>query len=352
MKNWTFTLFFAFTVTLAGGQDIQVPKVQNSLVTKMTATWCTICGSAAWDNYKSLVSTLNARALVMAGHVSSSSALYSPTAERLIQNFETSLSHPTFFYNNTRMGSSGTTMVNNITTNVNNANKNTPQAQAGLVATLDPGTRVLTIKSRTEFFQAVQGEYYLGFYLLEKSITAAQAARSSNETHQNVMRTALQTELFGELLASGDVTAGTTKSIQINHNLSPNFNPNNLLIAAIIWKKNGTKYEFVNLNYTGQISASVTSAQNLQLLQGFQILPNLVSDNALIRIDLPASSENISLEVFDVFGRRLQTVFQGRLSEGEHEFRIQRAAIDAPPGYYLLRLRSGQAQAVRQFILQ
>lgn len=352
MKNWIFTLFFAFTASIAVSQDIQVPKVQNSLVTKMTATWCSICGSAAWDNYKSLVSTLNTRALVMAGHASSSSALYSPTAERIIQNFEQSLSHPTFFYNTTRIGSSGSTVVNTITTNVNNANKNTPQAQAGIAATFDPGTRMLTVQSKVEFFQALQGDYFLGVYLLEKAVTSAQAARTFNETHQNVLRTALHTDPFGEPLASGNVATGTVKTIQSTLTLLPSYNPANLLIATIIWKKNGTKYEFVNLNYTGQISASVTSAQNLQLLQGFQILPNLVSDNALVRIALPASSENTSLEVFDVFGRRLQTVFQGRLSEGEHEFRIQRAVIDAPAGYYLLRLRSGQAQAVRQFVLQ
>lgn len=352
MKNWTFTLFFAFTTMLAWGQEIQVPRVQNSLVTKMTATWCTICGSTAWDNYKSLVSTLNAKALVMAGHVSTSSALYSPTAERLIQNFEQSLSHPTFFYNTTRIGSSGTTVVNTISTNVDNANKNTPQAQAGLVVTLDPGTRVLTVKSKVEFFQAVQGEYYLGVYLLEKAITAAQAARTFNETHQNVLRTALHADPFGELLANGSLPTGTVRNIQSNLTLTQNYNPANLLIAAVIWRKNGTKYEFVNLNYTGQISASVTSAQNLQLLQGFHILPNLVSDNAVVRLDLPATSESTSLEVFDVFGRRLQTVFHGRLSEGKHEFRIERAGINAPPGYYLLRLSSGREQAVRQFILQ
>jgi len=352
MKNWTFTLLLAFLSALGWSQDIPVPKVQNSLVTKMTATWCSICGSTAWDNYKSLVGSLNSKALVMAGHVSPSSALYSPTAERLIQNFETALSHPTFFYNNTRMGSSGTTMVNNISTNVNNANRNAPQAQAGLVATLDPGTRALTIKSKAEFFQSVQGEYYLGFYLLEKAVKTAQAARSSDETHQNVLRAALQSDLFGELLASGNVAPGTTKSIQVNLNLSPNFNPNNLLIAAIIWKKNGAKYDFVNLNFTGEVSATVTSAQNLQLLQGFHILPNIVSDNALVRIELPEASANAAVEVFDVFGRRIHTIYQGRLAEGKHEFHLDKAALNAPPGYYVLRLRSGREQAVRQFLVQ
>lgn len=350
MKNWTFTLFFTCLSGILWSQDILVPRVQNSLVTKMTATWCSICGSTAWDNYKSLAGSLNTKALVMAGHSSTLSSLYSPTAEKLIQNFEQSLSHPTFFYNTSRMGSSGTTMVNNITTNVNNANKNAPQAQAGLIARLDPGTRELAVQSRVEFFQPQQGEYYYGLYLLEKSVTASQAARSSNETHQNVMRIALHSNTFGELLANGNVAEGTIKGMITTFPLPANFNPANLIVAGIIWKKNGTKFDFVNLNYTSQISTSVTGTMDVALLQGFNVLPNIISDGALVTLDLPAYSGNTALELFDVFGRKVHTVFQGRLQEGEHQFRLDRSAFQAPPGYYLLRLRHGAAQATRQLL--
>jgi hypothetical protein len=350
MKNWTFTLFFTCLSGLLWAQDITVPRTQNSLVTKMTATWCSICGSTAWDNYKSLVGSLNTKALVMAGHSSTSSSLYSPTAEKLIQNFEQSLSHPTFFYNTTRIGSSGTTMVNNITNNVNNANKTAPQAQAGLIARLDPGTRELVVQSRIEFFQPQQGEYYYAIYLLEKTVTAPQAARPSNETHQNVMRTALHANPFGDLLSSGNTAEGTIKGVITTFPLPAGYNPANLIIAGIIWKKNGTKFDFVNLNYTGQVSVSVTSTMDARLLQGFKVFPNPISNSALVTLNLPAPAGNTDLELFDVFGRKIHTVFQGRLQEGQHQFYLDRSAFKAPPGYYLLRLRHGAAQATQQLL--
>lgn len=352
MKNRTFTLFFTLLLSSAMAQDIQVPKVQNSLVTKLTATWCTICGGAAWDNYKTLSTNLGSKALVMAGHSSTSSKLYSPTAAAIIQNFDFVASQPSFFYNATRIGSSGTTVVNTITTNVNNANAQTPLAQSGLLVRFDPGTRELTVQARAEFFSAATGEFSLGLYLLERSVNAEQAARSSNEIHQNVLRTSLFPEVFGQSLANGSITEGTTKGFVTTQVLPTSFNTNNLAIAAIIWRKNGTKQEVVNVNWTSQISASVTSVQDLALLQGFHIAPNILEEQAQVRVLLPGDASQTRLDVFDMHGRLVYTLFKGRLSGGEHQFELSRTALAGAAGQYVLRLRHGSAQASRTFILR
>jgi hypothetical protein len=209
----------------------------------------------------------------------------------------------------------------------------------------------LTVQSRAEFFRTGEGEFFFGLYLLEKSVVASQAARSSNETHQNVLRTSLFTEAFGQPLATGAVVEGTIKGFMTTYTLPANYNVGNLTIAGIIWRKNGARYEVVNVNWTDKISASVTSVQDVRLLQGFQIWPNVLTEQAQVRIQLPANAGIVHLDIYDMQGRRIQTLFQGRLAEGEHQFLLNRSAIPAS-GQYVLRLRAGKAQASRLFIAQ
>ena len=84
MKQIIYSLVFLAIATAASSQttNITVPKTQKGVVTKLAATWCPFCGSEAWDTYKNMVSDLSSKSLVMVAHRSTSSRLYSATAER------------------------------------------------------------------------------------------------------------------------------------------------------------------------------------------------------------------------------------------------------------------------------
>ena len=105
MQRYFTLLFLCCTVYfLQAQEDIVVPKTQMSLITKRTATWCPICGaSRAWDLKNSMIQEHTGKALVIAGHHSQGSQLYSGAAEDLIDNFQTTFSQPVFMFTRIRL---------------------------------------------------------------------------------------------------------------------------------------------------------------------------------------------------------------------------------------------------------
>ena len=352
MKPYFLILFvFSGVFSSSAQPNLPVPQTQQSLVTKLTATWCSICGGSAWETQKKLQSQLGASALVMAAHSSSSSRLYSATAAALLNNFDFAASQPVFFYNTARIGSGGSTTENSIISSVQNAAKAAPLVQAGVSATLSPGSRELDIQARAQFFKAGEGSFTLSLLILEDSVVMEQAARSTSEIHRNVLRASAFQEVYGQPLASGTVAVGTSASFKATFAVPASYNANRLRVAAVIWKKNGSKYEFVNLNIVPISLQSVTATPaDIQLLQGFQVSPNLLEETAKIAVQLPRPSGRVALELYDQQGRRVRQLFLGRLGEGQHEFMLHRQDVEAA-GTYFLRLQSERAQAVRTLIV-
>ena len=63
--------------------------------------------------------------------------------------------------------------------------------------------------------------------------------------------------------------------------------------------------------------------------------PNPFSDRTQVVLDLP-QHQNVTLEVYDVLGRRVMLVYEGTLAAGRHELPI--TATGWAPGLYLARL--------------
>ena len=74
------------------------------------------------------------------------------------------------------------------------------------------------------------------------------------------------------------------------------------------------------------------------ILEGVQVFPNPTAGRLAVRLELP-SVEEVSLELFDATGRRLQLRKLGRQVQAAEEVDLS----DAPSGLYLLRIRAGDA---------
>jgi hypothetical protein len=76
--------------------------------------------------------------------------------------------------------------------------------------------------------------------------------------------------------------------------------------------------------------------------------PNPFNGRVSLRIQLPTSS-SVELAVYDLQGRLVALLEDGRLAEGEHRFHWQ--PDDAASGTYLVRLRSGARTQTRKVVL-
>jgi len=79
-----------------------------------------------------------------------------------------------------------------------------------------------------------------------------------------------------------------------------------------------------------------------------QNYPNPFNAQTRIAFDLARAGE-VTLEVFDITGRLLQRLVDGRMTEGTHE--VQFDARDLPSGVYVYRLAAGEVIEAKKMIL-
>ncbi len=80
----------------------------------------------------------------------------------------------------------------------------------------------------------------------------------------------------------------------------------------------------------------------------YQNYPNPFNPQTALRFDLPAASE-VTLAVYDVLGRMVETLVSGTLPAGRYTFAWE--AGDHPSGLYLARLQAGPFSQTRRMLL-
>jgi hypothetical protein len=129
---------------------------------------------------------------------------------------------------------------------------------------------------------------------------------------------------FGWILV-GAVGLQTAKRFDSRENTTPAFRP-----ALTVTYTTGTAIEDT------PAAAAPTLAQNW---------PNPFGARTDVSFSLPAASE-VTLEVFDLLGRRVKTLVSARLPAGTHTATFE--ADGEPAGIYLARLTAGERVLVRQ----
>lgn len=318
---------------------ISVEKTQKSLITKRTATWCPICGQPEiWSMVSNLDSELKDKALVIAGHHATSSALHRPIAKALIDNFDPVFSQPIFYFNREEIGRGGAATTSELLERSEIAYQQTPQAQTGLRLSYDEQQRLLLVEGISEFYETTSGQYRLAFYLIRKSIITYQAAQGTDTEHRNVLWDVLGSNDFGTLVDSNSQVAGGTFYHQEQYVLSDDLADNNLIIAAVIWRVNGNAYDFINVAFSDDIQPLVTTSTHaFPGLTTFELRPTLTTGSSVVALELSTTVPAAELQLYNALGQQVQVIFRGDLPQGQHLF-----AVRPPhPGRYYIRFRSG-----------
>lgn len=343
MQRLILPLLFLVTLgtTVAQTSAIEVPRTQRSIITKLSATWCSICGGVAWDNYSSLVSSYEKDALVLNAHVSTSSELYSKTSKDLLANFESASSQPVFFFNAQRVGSGGSSMMTSYQSLVNDAKLKSPTAQSGLNVYYNETTQKLTIQTKTRFFEAASGEYTLSLLLLEKEAIADQTNRGSGVVHKRVLRQSITPTVTGQAVASGTIAKDAEYTNTFEYTLSDG-SPTKYQYALILWKKNGTAFTFVNTNHTNTVSdaAILTATRQADAgLSGLQVI-NQPGGEILVQAQVNEGSRKAVLHVSDMQGRVLFYKALGALTtQSSYQWRLPETAL-LPNGTYIVSIQT------------
>ncbi|MFK8005264.1 MAG: Omp28-related outer membrane protein [Saprospiraceae bacterium] len=334
MKKTFLPLVFIFLFSnVIFAQD--VPEVQRPLVTKIAATWCPPCGGWGWTFFENLVIDNEEKATMIVAHHDGQLVTAAGTA--FSSNFGSPY-QPYFYVYNDDVGASSSnvsTKRTEVKDMVDVEAAKSPVANAGMNLSLTGDQ--LVIDTKTKFFQAASGEYYLGVYAVENGVVKYQAGIGNDAVHEKVLRGSLTGENFGALLMNGDIAVGDefTNSFTTEYD---SWDLDHLEIVTIVWKKDGDKYVAVNTN----LSSDFVTVSNVNVLlenASMEILPNVTSTQAVINIDLEKELKNTSIELFDLNGKKVTDIFQGKLPDGNSTFTIERNSV-ATQGMYFVVLKS------------
>ncbi len=242
--------------------SITVPQTNTALVVKHSGTACPPCGGwgwTAWDEIRT-TNTANAR-FVTAYDDNFVAKLFINQVSEDWANGLAINSWPTFCANykiQTAKTQSGGIDVNqtktNIQTTVNTHSAGPVVANAAFKATAEGDLMKVNIK--TKFFNAADGDYYMAVYVVEDGVMGTQSGHPSYPTavaHEFVLRDTYSPSgslnpSYGTLLSSGAVAAGTEFKTEYTYRIEPTWNKDKIHTYVVLWKKNGTKYEFVNVS--------------------------------------------------------------------------------------------------------
>jgi Outer membrane protein Omp28 len=348
MKKQSFTILIA-ALFLVQGIAQQVEQQQRSLLTKRTATWCPYCGTWGWNYFKGALEQNEDKAIYVAAHYSGN--LFIKVADDISNNLGGGY-QPRFFLDDIDQNvSSGNVAAKLATlkTLIDDNFAKAPIANSGFAPVFSNGE--IKVAAKVKFFQATQGDYYLGVYLLEDNVTAYQASIGDNAVHRFLLRQSFTEDSFGQPITNGDVA--TDQEFDLNYSLAiDEIEGHDYEVLGIIWKKEGDKYLPVNVWSTDQIGTVSGSGISIKLPENkMTIAPNVTSGFAKIVIEQVEDQPLATLEVLDINGRLVTTLHKGFLKQGYSHFDFETSAL-SNKGLFFIRLMTPGREIIEKLIVQ
>jgi hypothetical protein len=244
--------------TLDDGTCLLPEHKQNGIVVEYTSTGCSNCGYWGSDTLHNLYKKGNVVAIAMHGW--NGDAMLSPVMMYFIQSRPLSAT-PAFWVGDSLIGG----IPGSYSSWMNTIKSKAPVA--GVTFTSGISGNTMNVSTLTEFFQTCSGDYYLGVYVLESGIDGSNTAPTGyvqegtyipdTYKHDFVLRTSnVADNAFGEKITTTVSTAAGT-FIRKNYaiSLDPAWNKN-VYAVAVLWKKNGNFYNFINAKEFGSHSSN------------------------------------------------------------------------------------------------
>ena len=211
--------------------------LKKALVFKKTATWCPSCGD--WGTtYSSNLSAAYPNCQVIELH---GDMAMETTVGDAIMDALTSAGWPHFYSGTEDLANSYTSISNAVSTELAEA------VEVSMAMEKSTNGSTINVKVQSQWLGSTSGEYFLAVYVLEDGIVATQQIdglpADPSFVHNKVLRGEVSNSAFGKAITiNGE---GYLEEFDIP--LGSSMVPANCYPVAVMWKKNGANYDFVNL---------------------------------------------------------------------------------------------------------
>ncbi|KAA5535038.1 Omp28-related outer membrane protein [Taibaiella lutea] len=185
---------------------------------------------------------------------------------------------------------------------------------ASTAANMTINGNVLTVNAKAKFWEDATGEYYMTAFLAEDNIVAAQASNLANTIHHHVLKGAMATTgaalnpvPWGEQIGSSSITANTEFPKTYTVNIDTVSNKENLEVYILLFKKNGSTYEYINAEKAKKAVTGLNEA--MANISQVKLYPNPTNNASYLELNLTRPMQ-VNINVTDVLGRQVYKVTQ------------------------------------------
>lgn len=330
----------AFILLLTTGLQAQEPEQKNTpLLYKITATWCGPCGSWGWDLANEIQEARGDDILYMGIFNSSqatmnNTAFYNSTAVTLGFNFRYT-SWPSFGVNGLNLTdknqANGVLDIEGIKQDCYDSLDAFIQQEvvANAASEISAVNDTLKVRTQVRFFEKAAGTYYLASYIVEQNALNYQNQQQGIVAHKGVLRGTLDSLDWGRVIVEDSIAQDSTLTFDYIYGIQEqDWVTDNLVIYNIIWKREGSKYRYVNGSQTRVNPA--TDISNTPDVQELAIYPNPVQQT--LRVKGFADHRALAYVIYDITGK---VSLRGTVSSQTPGIHV--AAL--PQGMYLIQFK-------------
>ncbi len=241
-------------------------------------------------------------------------------------------------------------------------------------AQYDEATGLLTIELEATFQENVSGDYRLNVAIVEDGVTGTSAGYNQTNYYagggagpmggyENLPNPVPASQMVYDHVARAilggfdgpanslpaSISNGETHSYTFSYTLLPNYDYDQIKIVGMLLNPDGSVNNVTETTIDEAIAnASVNTIQVQADALQLQVWPNPFSEQLNIRLAL-TESEEVSLEVFDAYGRRVANRNYGLL---QGNVVLPFRAENLPKGLYSFKLRVGNKLSTAKAVLE
>lgn len=278
---------------------------QYTILAKRSADWCPFCGMYAWDMLANVIDRLDGERIIpFAYHYAG--GLKNDASTAISDNLGGS-SQPIFFLNNDNIGVSSSNVnakVDEVFETAGFLNEFQAFAGVGLDTYLNANGDELTVYANVKFFAQLDGEYYLGLYLIQDNLIHNQSGRGNDVAHKNVVTHSFFEDAGGMLIVNGPVSAADDFNYEATLPVTSDMvDVSDMSVMAIIWNKTPNGNFVFNANLDAEIG--IASSSDDIALDQIEMKAYQNGDQLNIQIASDTHIENASIQVVSINGQIL-----------------------------------------------
>lgn len=330
----------------------------TALIHKITATWCTPCGTWGWTLADALREQSTGKALYLGLFASGSAAnrnaeFYNETAATLAGNFTFS-GYPSFGINGlpysepSETGGIDADQVKlAILSAMDSLTTGDPLASAAGYYSMDADT--ITVHAKIRFWEATEGEFYLAAYIVEDNAMNLQSGRSltgGEVAHHDVLRASMTAEsAWGILVDTGQLHESAEYSRDFSYTLTdPKLERANLKVYLILWKKEGERYRFINASLAEDDPLAIPASQSDS--PAIELFPNPAQHTLQLTLRSKESSHT-TLRVMNAAGTTVIGAVTWPVAAGENQRTLDVSGLSAGPYILYVKPANGPAESIK-----